>query len=53
MKALNDFFAEALPKDGHVELAKQLSKQLASKVEEISVKKKAMTADPFSTLQVG
>eukprot|EP00026_Physarum_polycephalum_P001130 Phypoly_transcript_01131.p1 GENE.Phypoly_transcript_01131~~Phypoly_transcript_01131.p1 ORF type:complete len:1170 (+),score=184.24 Phypoly_transcript_01131:39-3548(+) len=52
IKALNTFFSETLPKDGHNELAKQLSKQLATKVEELSVKKKAMTADPFSALQV-
>lgn len=52
VQALNAFFSDSLPRDGHTELAKQLTKQLATKVEELSVKKKAMTADPFSALQV-
>jgi len=52
IRKLNDFLVNTLPKDSHGELSKQLQKQLAAKVEDLSVKRKATLVDPFTSLQV-
>lgn len=49
---LQTFLITQLPRDQHNELSKQLTNLLSTNLEELSVKKKAHTVNPFSSLQV-